>query len=132
MRDGGEYLPGTGEQPRVEDMPDEPVGEFRHDMHTHHSGAVASGLLHEAARIVAGARNATHGDKERSFNAIAEDWTAYLQSRREPNGPIRAHDVAHMMVRMKQQRAEWGEPVRDHWVDQCGYSAIAGELMGIK
>ena len=92
------------------------------------SGTVAGSILLEAADIVGGARNATHGDKEMSFQAIAEDWTAYLATRRDPNGPIRAHDVAHMMVRLKQQRAEWGTPVRDHAVDAAGYSAIAAEI----
>lgn len=90
---------------------------------------ISSDILNEAAAIVAGDRNATHGDKERSFVAIAAVWTAYLAARREPCGPIRPADVAHMMVCLKQQRAEWGTPTRDHFVDQCGYAAIAGELM---
>ena len=92
------------------------------------SGAVAGSILTEAAGIVEGARNQSHGEKERSFSAIAENWTAYLRSRRMPNGPIRPHDVAQMMVLMKQQRAEWGAPQRDHFVDEAGYAAIAGEL----
>lgn len=90
---------------------------------------ISADILSEAAGIVAGARNETHGDKERSFVAIAEMWTAYLRTRKDPNGVIRPHDVAQMMVHLKQQRAEWGTPTRDHFVDSCGYSAIAGELM---
>lgn len=88
----------------------------------------ASDILQEAAHIVAGARNETHGEKERSFDAIARVWTGYLQARRDPAGPVRPHDVANMMVLMKMQRAEWGTPVRDHAVDAAGYAAIAGEL----
>jgi len=88
----------------------------------------AGDMLREAATAVDGDRNSTHGDKERSFTAIAQDWTSYLASRQEPNGPIRPRDVAHMMVRLKQQRAEWGATVRDHFVDQAGYAAIAGEF----
>ena len=90
---------------------------------------ISSDILTEAAAIVGGPRNETHGDKERSFVAIGMVWTAYLQARREPNGAIRPCDVAQMMVLLKQQRAEWGFPVRDHFVDACGYSAIAGELL---
>ena len=89
---------------------------------------ISADILNEAAGIVAGARNDTHGDKERSFEAIAAMWTAYLDARRDPHGPVRSHDVANMMVLMKQQRAEWGSATRDHFVDQAGYAAIAGEL----
>ena len=93
------------------------------------SGDLSSSILTEAAGIVAGDRNSTHGEKKRSFMAIAKVWTTYLASRRLPVGPIRPVDVAHMMVLLKQQRAEWGTAVRDHFVDSAGYSAIAGELM---
>ncbi len=89
---------------------------------------ISADILTEAASIVEGARNTSHGSKERSFVAIAAMWTAYLEARRDSGGAIRPHDVAQMMVLLKQQRAEWGTPVRDHFVDQCGYAAIAGEL----
>lgn len=92
------------------------------------SGTMSHSILKEAAAIVEGVRNQQHGHKERSFVAIAGLWTAYLRFRQDPNGPIRPHDVAQMMVLMKQQRAEWGTPVRDHFVDAAGYSGIAGEL----
>lgn len=90
---------------------------------------ISADILTEAATIVAGPRNDTHGDKERSFVAIAAMWTAYIAARRDPSGPIRPADVAQMMVLLKQQRAEWGTPTMDHYVDSCGYSAIAGELV---
>jgi Domain of unknown function (DUF6378) len=92
------------------------------------SGEVSNSILNEAADIAAGSRDQIHGHKERSFTAIAAMWTAYLAARRDPAGKIRAVDVAHMMVLLKQQRAEWGVPVRDHFVDAAGYSALAGEL----
>jgi hypothetical protein len=88
----------------------------------------AGSILSEAARIVEGARNQQHGDKERSFVAIATMWTAYLAARRDPAGPIRSQDVAHMMSLMKKMRAEWGAPMRDHFVDDAGYTGIAGEI----
>jgi hypothetical protein len=88
----------------------------------------AGSILAEAARIVEGARNQQHGDKERSFIAIAGVWDAYLRHRRDPTGAIRAQDVAHMMSLMKKMRAEWGTPIRDHFVDDAGYTGIAGEI----
>ncbi len=91
--------------------------------------ATAAGdILREAAAIVDGARNATHGDKEASFAAIAAMWQTYLRSRQRPDGPVRAVDVAQMMVLQKMMRAEFGKPVRDHYRDQAGFSAVAGQL----
>jgi hypothetical protein len=92
------------------------------------SGAEAASILTEAAEIVAGARNSTHGDKERSFGAIARMWHAYDLSKLDPSQPDTAYDVSQKMVLLKIVRANQGERVRDHAVDQCGYSAIAGEL----
>lgn len=91
------------------------------------SGTVASSILDEAAKIVAGARNATHGDKERSFQVIADFWNVYLAGRKS-GGNITPFDVAQMMVLLKISRSIQGAPVRDHFCDAAGYSAIAGEL----
>lgn len=91
------------------------------------SGSVAASILREAAGIVEGARNATHGDKERSFDLIATYWTTYLIGRKQ-QGPLAPVDVAQMMVLLKIARSQQGEFVRDHATDACGYSAIAGEL----
>jgi hypothetical protein len=91
------------------------------------SGAEAGSILTEAADIVQGARNATHGDKERSFQAIAEMWQAYLDARKD-GGIITAVDVAWMMTLLKIVRSVQGQFVRDHAVDAAGYAAIAGEI----
>jgi hypothetical protein len=88
----------------------------------------AGGILYEAADIVGGDRTITHGDVERSFVAIGAMWSAYLAARQDPHGEVRPADVCQMMVLMKQQRAEWGTPALDHFVDAAGYSALAGEL----
>lgn len=101
----------------------------------------ASKILTQAASIVAGARNATHGDKERSFIAIAALWNAYFDNKRTvagcsgsansgSTGPgsITARDVAQCMVLLKVARSIQGEPVQDHFLDAAGYAAIAGEL----
>lgn len=93
------------------------------------SGVLAADMLREASTIVAGARNASHGDKERSFAAIAALWNAYLGNRKCAEGePISPEDVCLMMVLMKMMRARQGTPIRDHYVDMAGYAAIAGEV----
>ena len=88
-------------------------------------------ILEEAQRIIVGARNTTHGNKERSFDAIARLWDAYLRSRKEWRSPVSPTDVAYMMVLMKIARSQHGEPVRDHFVDMAGYVAIAHELNSV-
>lgn len=90
--------------------------------------SVASGILTEAALLVAGDRQTTHGDKERSFGAIAGMWNAYLEARKTPEASLSGFDVAQMMVLLKIGRSVQGKPVRDHFVDAAGYAAIAGEL----
>lgn len=91
-------------------------------------GTRAGEILRDAAVIVDGARNVTHGDKERSFTAIATLWTAYLAARKEPASDITAADTAAMMVLLKFARSQHGEHVEDHGVDASGYSAIWSEL----
>lgn len=94
------------------------------------SGSYSASVLEEAAAIVVGARNATHGDKERSFQVIADLWEAYLNGRKDVGGDgrVTAFDVAQMMVLLKIARSIQGTMVRDHAVDACGYAAIAGEI----
>ena len=90
----------------------------------------AGALLRQAASVVDGARNQTHGDKERSFSAIAMLWGAYLaQKPSKPNDSlITPADVAAMMVLLKFARSCHGEHIEDHAVDCAGYGAIWGEL----
>src|ERR1700744_5176820 len=45
----------------------------------------AQSLLLEAADIVGGDRERTHGKKERSFEVIAQFWNVYLSGRAEPS-----------------------------------------------
>ncbi len=87
----------------------------------------ASEILTGVAAIVGGARNTTHGEKERSFSVIAGLWNAYLTGKRIPS-QITARDVAQMMVLLKIARSIQGEPHPDHFMDEAGYSAIAGEI----
>lgn len=99
-----------------------------HDIGGKPTVSVASSILTEAANIVGGDRNSTHGDKERSFQVIANLWNAYL-SGRKTQGDITPFDVAQFMVLLKVARSIQGKPVRDHFTDAAGYSAIAGELV---
>jgi hypothetical protein len=93
------------------------------------TASMAASVLREAADIVEGSRNATHGAKERSFGAICDIWNAYLEGRADVSvDAIRPVDVAMMMVLMKMVRANQGQPIRDHFVDMAGYAGIAGEL----
>lgn len=87
----------------------------------------AASMLHEAARIVAGDRNETHGAAERSFQAIANLWNAYLAGSK--GGDLTPVDVCWMMTLLKVARAANGKPTRDHFVDAAGYAALAGELV---
>lgn len=90
----------------------------------------AGSILREAANIVEGARQQTHGEHERSFVAIAGAWNAYLAARKDPLSPITSTDVAWMMAWLKTVRSVQGEFVRDHAVDAAGYAAIAGKIGG--
>jgi hypothetical protein len=93
------------------------------------SNTRAGALLREAAGIVDGARNTTHGNKERSFAAIAALWGAYLSAKPQCDAVrLASADVAAMMVLMKFARSEHGQHVEDHGVDAAGYAAIWGEL----
>lgn len=91
----------------------------------------AQSLLLEAAEIVGGDRQKTHGEKERSFEVIAEFWNIYLENRIDrayAPARIRPEDVAQMMVLLKIARSIQGSPILDHYIDEIGYGAIVGEL----
>ena len=86
----------------------------------------------EAEAIVAGPRQATHGELAVSFGTIAQYWTVYLQSRQVGmDYPISGSDVAQMMVLLKVARAATGTPTHDHFLDQIGYAGISAELSGV-
>lgn len=89
----------------------------------------AGEILRQAADIVDGPRNAQHGDKERSFECIAEGWAWYIS---HMNKNMTAKDVANLMVLLKVARSLYGEPITDHFLDMAGYAAIAGELAEVE
>jgi hypothetical protein len=65
----------------------------------------------------------THGTAEDNFHHTATMWSAYLGIE------VSAVDVCQMQVMAKMSRAKMGNPYHpDHYVDQCGYSALAGRI----
>lgn len=89
----------------------------------------AASLLSDAAAIVGGDRNKTHGKPERSFETIAAYWTVYLDNRLDRDAPLRGSDVAGMMELLKLARDQQHVAAfRDHALDGAGYAAIRGEL----
>jgi hypothetical protein len=100
-----------------------------HNITLTESSTRAGAILREAATFTDGLRDVTHGDKERSFVAIAGLWDAYLAARpcgRE--GYMQASDVSALMVLLKFVRSQYGTHIEDHGVDACGYAAIWGQL----
>ncbi|WP_338928371.1 DUF6378 domain-containing protein [Roseomonas mucosa] len=93
----------------------------------------ASKILTDAAAIVGGSRQQSHGQKERSFAVVAALWEGYLTGRKAGRqAPISPRDTAMMMVLLKVARSCQGDPVTDHFLDMAGYSAIAGELAAME
>ena len=121
---------GSDVEPRVEDMPTLEEAYAVFPLAEPPAPLAPSGsILAEALDITQGARNATHGPKERSFNAIAHLWDAYLFARKDGySAGITGIDVSNMMILLKLGRSVQGQPVRDHYVDMAGYAALSGEL----
>lgn len=83
-------------------------------------------LLHEAADIVDGDRNAQYGDPIGDFKCTADFWTAYIRriaSQRGDDFVLLPHDVAAMMSLLKISRIGWSPEKYDHWLDLAGYAA---------
>ena len=88
-------------------------------------------IASRAADLIAGDRNAQHGEKIDNFNRIATVWNAWLEIRRQPAAPLNAHDVGMMMALMKAARTQSGSYNPDDAFDMTGYSACAGEVESI-
>ena len=85
-------------------------------------------ILDAAKACITVDRAATHGAAEDSFAWIAGHWNWWLQDKLEPGASITPYDVAQMMVGFKQARAKGNPAHGDSFLDQCGYSALAGEI----
>jgi hypothetical protein len=96
---------------------------------------IAVAILNRSAAVVGKERGQQHGDTEDSFRLIGEMWGTYIRHvMRVKTGmdimvsfsPV---DVANMMADVKRARSIYGDPqAPDHYVDQIGYSALAGML----
>ena len=79
-------------------------------------------ILDAAKQAVTQDRQATHGQPENTFGAIAAVWSARLGMEITPA------QVCILLVDLKTCRA-WQNPAHsDSWVDVAGYAACGGEL----
>lgn len=95
--------------------------------------SVAAKILDDAKKLAAeGERQNNHGDTTDSFTAIAEMWSVYIRHsvRVRHKGVIALDgiDVAQMMSLLKKMRSMFGAPIREHSVDDAGYTSIAGMM----
>lgn len=89
----------------------------------------ASEIAAQAAALLDGDRQRTHGDKLTNHQNIAALWDGYAARRWGlPPGSVEPRDVALMMVLLKVARTLAGDHNPDDYVDMVGYAAIAGEL----
>ena len=84
---------------------------------------VTARVLETALDYVSNDRGRSHGDAKANFHHIASLWSAYV------GVPISSLDVCQMMTLLKISRSKIGSSTHmDHYVDQCGYSALAAEI----
>jgi hypothetical protein len=93
---------------------------------------VASTLMAKANHTITKARPGLHGSAELSFQMIADLWTVYIRHTtiaRDGDSRITAVDVSQMMSLLKKARSIYGDVTNDdNFVDDLGYSALAGML----
>lgn len=90
-------------------------------MKAHEIASTASGL-------VGGDRKEAYGDVLDGLARVALMWNGLLTiAGKAPKQPINEHDVAQMMVSLKQARAYTGPHRLDNHIDESGWAAVAGE-----
>jgi hypothetical protein len=88
----------------------------------------AEAIALKAAELVGGDRKEAYGDVLNGLARIALMWNGLLAiAGKAPARPLNEHDVAQMMVSLKQARAYTGPLRLDNHIDAAGWSAIAGE-----
>lgn len=87
----------------------------------------ATDVLNEAAKLVAGDRDCTHGDKHDNFTKIARVWNAYLRNANPAHIDISPDQAADLMELMKVARRQSGTFNPDDYVDAAGYAGVAFE-----
>lgn len=90
--------------------------------------STATMIAHQATLLVSGDRQEAYGDVMNGLGRIALMWNGLLTiAGKAPKEPLNEHDVAQMMVSLKQARAYTGPLRTDNHVDEAGWAAIAGE-----
>lgn len=90
--------------------------------------ATATIIALKAAELVSGDRQEAYGDVMLGLGRIALMWNGLLTiAGKAPKRPIDEHDVAQMMVNLKQARCYTGPLRIDNFIDEAGWSTIAGE-----
>jgi len=79
-------------------------------------------ILADAAALITGDRNSTHGDAHENFERIAVGWTEILRCE------VKAHEVGLCMAWVKIARTVSSPTLIDHYKDGAGYMALAGEI----
>ena len=88
----------------------------------------ADEIINKTSELVSGDRKEAYGDVMLGLTRIAGIWNALMGAAgKAPARPLDAHDVAQMMVGLKQARAYTGPLRFDNFIDAAGWSAIAGE-----
>lgn len=103
-------------------------------------------LLNEAADLIDGDRNAQYGDPNDDFRRTSKYWSTHAGGifRRKLNESgitvsddivnlvdslFDPHDVAIMMVQLKNSRLAWSPEKEDHWKDGAGYMACGWDCI---
>lgn len=93
---------------------------------------IAAAICRDAAALVSGDRQNSHGDMLTNMRNIASIWNAILcakQGRQWPQPtPLTAADVANMLEALKIARRYSGVHNRDDYTDGAGYAGVAGQV----
>jgi hypothetical protein len=89
---------------------------------------IAESVLLDAGAAIR-ARLEEHGHTQRSFQMIADLWTAYIGHAYTIRGDtkLRPHDIPMLMDLMKTARSVYGYSA-DNFTDKAGYSSLAAML----
>lgn len=103
----------------------------------HDDREIAANLMKQAAQLVSSKRGQQHGELVPSFTMIAEFWSTWInhaaaKATGVPPTPaihLTPFDVLEMMSLMKKARGIYGSRAEpDHYIDDIGYSGLAGAL----
>jgi hypothetical protein len=89
----------------------------------------AQAIAKAGAVAVGGARHRAYGDPAKGLQRVAAIWNGILAAAgKPPYHALDAHDVANLMEGLKIARRYTGPYCVDHYLDGCGWAAVAGEV----